>query len=202
MAVKYTRFFLVKLILVLFASVGGFLVAFLLSLTLPESADASLRALLTGVVPTAVFFAFIYSFQSKIRVPDDVSLSARYFLKFTLRETSVYAVFALIPNIIASIPGTQGGSFLGSLILPHTALAANGVHVILNYIIYVALYAAVSFAAHYIRTKKPLTEPNRSASESVPADIDDGIDEADDISEDDENDADNDNDERTGEDTD
>ena len=85
MAVKYIKFFFVKLFLILFASVAATLAAFLFSLTLPDTADASFRAILTGAVPSAVFFAFIYSFESKIKISESAALTPAYFASFSFR---------------------------------------------------------------------------------------------------------------------
>lgn len=158
MPVKYVRFFLIKLILILFASLAAFLVAFLLSMTLPESADKVFSGVLTGIVPSAVFFAFIYSFESKIKLPDSAALTTKYFLTFTLKETSVYAIFALIPNIVTAAAGAGilDGGLISNLILPHMSTVILGLPTAVNYVIFTALYAAVSFVAHYMRSKKPI----------------------------------------------
>ncbi len=159
MSAKYVSFFLIKLILILFASLAAFLVAFLLSMTLPESADKVFSGVLTGIVPSAVFFAFIYSFESKIKIPGNAALKAKYFLMFTLKETSVYAIFALIPNIVTAAAGAGilDGGFISNLILPHMSTVKLGLPIAVNYIIFTALYAAVSFVAHYMRSKRPIS---------------------------------------------
>lgn len=155
MAVKYIKFFFVKLFLILFASVAATLTAFLFSLTLPETADATFRAILTGAVPSAVFFAFIYSFESKIKIPEGTVLTTAYFAAFTVKETSVYAVFALIPNIAAAAAELPSDGLFRNLLLPHTSSVMFGLPVAVNYVIFVLLYAAVSFGAHLLRSKKP-----------------------------------------------
>ncbi len=157
MAAKYTRFFCVKLILILFASAAATLLAFLFSLTLPENTDASFRAVLTGAVPSLMFFAFIYSFESKIKTPDGTALTPAYFLKFTLKETSVYFVFELLPYTVTALCGLPENGFLRTVLIPHVSPVPLGVPLPLSYVIFVLIYAALSFAAHLIRSKKPQT---------------------------------------------
>lgn len=157
MAAKYIKFVIVKLILVIFAAVCAALVAFLLSATLSDATDAAFRTAVTSIVPAVVFFAFIYSFESKIKIPDGVVLSTNYFLAFALRETSVYAIFQIPLTVITAVLGTgildDGiGSYF---ILPHLSAARYGLPLIANYLLFCALYASISFAAHYIRSKKP-----------------------------------------------
>ncbi len=174
--VSYIKFFAVKLFLILFAALAGSLAAFFLSLTLTNSTDAAFSAALSCILPPAVFFAFIYSFEAKIRVPDDAALTAGYYLAFTLKETSVYAIFAIPVNLIAALAGDGAfGSGIGaSILMPHTPVARLGVPEVINYIALVLIYALISFTAHYISSKKAQTKDTDTSDDG-----DGGTDDAD-----------------------
>ena len=189
--VGFPRFFTVKLFLILFAAVAGALAAFFLSLTMPESSGGAFRTVLLGTVPTVIFFAFIYSFASKIRVPDEGELSPRYFAAFTVKETVVYAVFLIPLHIAAAVLGkgfTYGASIGACLILPHVPAFTFGAHLAVNYILCTALYAAVSFVAHLLSSKKHV--PDKSAPEADGKVAEAEIDTADEASENDNYDTD------------
>lgn len=158
MTVKYIRFVIVKLVLVIFASVMATLLSFLLIGDIGKTSISS-ESFLTEVIPsTAAFFIMIFSIESQIKVPSDTALTSKYYIKFTLYETSVYAIFTLPLAVIAAVAGEGilDRGFVSYLLLPHLLPIRYGVSPILNYVIYCAIYAAVALLAHYIRSKKPV----------------------------------------------
>ena len=161
MTVKYIRFILIKLILVIFSAIAAFLTALFLTGTVSETTDSAFVSIVR-IIPSIVFFAFIYSFESKIKTPEDIRLPAKYYLTFALRETSVYAVFLLpvtIAAAAASIDITANGA-AAAFFLPHMIPALFGVPLILNYIVMCALYGAVSSIAHMRAVKKTRSVPS------------------------------------------
>lgn len=156
MSVKYIKFVIFKLILVLFAAIGAALVCFLLSATMPESTDTAFRTAVISVAPSVVFFAFIHSFESKIKIPGDTVLSAKYYILFTLRETSVYAIFLIPLTVLTAVLGKDilNGGTAACFLLPHLSPVRYGVPIPVSFVICCVLYAAICFNAHRVRSKK------------------------------------------------
>ncbi len=193
--VGFPKFFTVKLFLILFAAAAGALAAFFLSLTMPAESGGAFRTVLLGTVPTVIFFAFIYSFAAKIKVPDKEELSPRYFAAFTVKETVVYAVFLIPVHIAAALLGkgfTDGASIGACLILPHVPAFTFGAHLAVNYVFCTAIYAAVSFVAHYLNSKKHT--PDKGAPEADGTITEAAADTADEASDNDDKDDKDDND--------
>ena len=175
---RYIRFVLVKLVIVLFAAVGAGLTALLVSMTVADSTDPMFYALVTHGLPAVVFFAFIYSFESKIRLPER-SLNSAYYAVFTIRETSVYAIF-LIPVAIAASFSKGSGGFIDSMIAPHMLASAFGASPAVDYIADIVIYACVSVTAHYIKSKKPIPAPVTAAEDIENSENNENDEEADD----------------------
>lgn len=156
MSKKYLRFAAVKLILIAFAELAAMMTAFFLSKTVTETTDPAFASAL-GFISTIVFFAFTYSFESKIRVPREKTLDAKYFASFALRESSVYAIF-LVPLTslaYAFSVDTASGKFVSSIFRPHLLLSEFGVPAYVSAIVMFAVYFAVAYIAHLRASKKP-----------------------------------------------
>lgn len=185
MSKKYLRFAAVKLLLIAFAELAAMMTAFFLSKTVTETTDPAFASAL-GFISTIVFFAFTYSFESKIRVPREEKLDAKYFVRFALRESSVYAIF-LVPLTslaYAFSVDTASGKFVSSIFRPHLLLSEFGVPAFLSAIIMFAVYFAVAVIAHLRASKKP--EPPETA-DVLPAFDEYASDEEDEDTEDEDN---------------
>ena len=184
MTAKYSKFAAVKLILIIFAAIAGTFTAFLLGKSMGPSADPMFSAVL-GIIPSVVFFVFIYFFQSKISVPRDITLDARYFTMFSLRETSVYVIFLIPITALSYIPSVDvtAGTLLASVFRPHMPLAAFGAPHIVDAAIMAALYFALSLAAHFRSSKRPAPQIPPEDSEDCGAISDDSEENTDDDAE-------------------
>ncbi len=151
MDTKYSKFLLVKLILILFAAVGSGIVAILFSFTVNDTTDPTFALIITRVAPAVIFYAFMYSFEARIKIPDRV-LDARYFTAFTLREASVYAIFMIPVTLISAFVNI---GFVADLLSPHMLAHSLGCDVFVNYVCVVTLYAALAALAHYLKSKHP-----------------------------------------------
>ena len=190
MSKKYLRFAAVKLILIAFAELAAMMTAFFLSKTVTETTDPAFASAL-GFISTIVFFAFTYSFESKIRVPREKTLDAKYFASFALRESSVYAIFLVPLTFLAyafSID-TASGKFVSSIFRPHLLLSEFGVPAYVSAIVMFAVYFAVAYIAHLRASKKP--EPPETA-DVLPAFEEYASDEEDEYAEDEDNEIDDD----------
>ena len=152
MKIKYSKFLLIKLIFVLFAAVGSGVIAILFSLTVNDTTDPTFALIITKIAPAVIFYAFIYSFESRIKIPECV-LDLHYFVTFTARETSVYAIF-MVPVTAAAALVNNGT--VENLLSPHMTAHSLGCNVLVNYLCAVVLFAIIAAAAHYKRSKKPI----------------------------------------------
>lgn len=169
MDTKYSKFLLVKLILILFAAVGSGIVAILFSFTVNDTTDPTFALIITRVAPAVIFYAFMYSFEARIKITDRV-LDARYFATFTLREASVYAIFMIPVTLISAFVNI---GFVADLLSPHMLAHSLGCGVIVNYVCVVALYAALAALAHYLKSKKPVPVPDVPEEEILESETDD-----------------------------
>lgn len=173
MDTKYSKFLLVKLILILFAAVGSGIVAILFSFTVNDTTDPTFALIITRVAPAVIFYAFMYSFEARIKIPDR-TLDARYFAAFTLREASVYAIFMIPVTLISRFVDI---GFVDDFLSPQMLARSLGCGVLVNYVCVVALYAALAALAHYIKSKKPVPVPEvptEDIEDSETADDEDG----------------------------
>ena len=162
MDTKYSKFLLVKLILILFAAVGSGVVAMLFSFTVNDTTDPTFALIITRVAPAVIFYAFMYSFEARIKIPDRSTLDARYFATFTLREASVYAIFMIPVTLISAFVNI---GFVDDLLSPHMLAHSLGCDVIVNYVCVVALYAALAALAHYLKSRKSVPVPDVPAGQ-------------------------------------
>ena len=150
-------FYIVKLFLLIIAAVCAALFAFLAtSIVQPFENDLVYNCVISGF-PMIFFFWFIFSIESKIKVPEDKdTLTSKYFAVFTLRETAVYLIF-LIPLTLIYIFNADflsDGGFIYLAYTPHTLFLHLTHNALINLAALIIIYAAVAFTAHKLQCKK------------------------------------------------
>ena len=148
------KFYLIKLILIALVSVCAALAAYLIG-TVVNPFDGALYHIIVSGVPTVFFMYFMYTVESRIKIPDGDALTAGYFLRFSLREASIYTLFLIIPTAVRLIaPSALTDGIVGYFFAPHTLFLRLTDSAAVNIIALTAVFGCVAFAAHYIKYRR------------------------------------------------
>ncbi|MFY9382292.1 MAG: hypothetical protein WBI55_04770 [Eubacteriales bacterium] len=117
--------------------------------------DGSKSAVLAQTTASAIFFfAFVYYIGTQIKAPpeaQDGTADASYYLVFTLKEASIYAVFLLPVTVYLYLAPDVTSTFdkiLYYFCLPHSFFEKLGVGAAVNFAAMIILFAIVSYTSH------------------------------------------------------
>ncbi len=153
------KFYSVKLLLVAIVNVCAAVLVYIVRALVDPFFEGTVASAAAYAIPAAFFMYFMFTVESRIRVPDEEPLTARYFLLFSLREASVYAVFLLPLTLLAAF-SVGLPSLIEYFYAPHALFLFLFEAPVANLAIMTAVYACVAFAAHYIQSKKPAAVPD------------------------------------------
>ncbi len=149
------KFYLIKLLLLLIATLLADAVVYIAGLLLKPFESIPHQEYISYGIAFVFFLCFMFTVESRIKFPDNMTVNARYFALFTLREASVYAIF-LIPTLLLSPYGDMESIYalLMYLYLPHILPLFLGMNEWLYLIAMTVIYACVAFSAHLVNYKR------------------------------------------------
>ncbi len=174
------KFYAIKLLLIFIVAVCAAVLTYMVSTVVRPFDGIMYRAVICGI-PLLFFLYFMYTVESRIRVPQNQPLSPLYFILFSLREASVYFVFLLPLTFIylASPDFIVGKGILTYFFAPHSIFLHVTENAFVNLFAMTVIFGAVAFAAHFVQSKHPapVSEPaeeDADTEKSETDDIDDG----------------------------
>lgn len=175
---KFITYYAVKLSLLVIIAACSAIFAKLIS----SISAGGKSALIAQTAATAVFFfAFVYYIGTQIKAPPEVkdgTAGASYYILFTLKETSVYAIFLLPVTVYLYISPNVESAFdkiLYYICLPHSFFMKLGAGAIVNFAAMVIVFAAISFTSHKagVRRARRLAISSAAETESEVSEIND-----------------------------
>ncbi len=169
------KFYVIKLVLISLVSVCSAVAAYLVG-SIVSPFDGIFYRIITSGIPMIFFMYFMYTVESRIKIPEGCTMSAGYMFKFALSETSVYAIF-LIPLTVICIANPEfikGSGILQYFYASHSLLTHLTGSALINLIGMSVIFGVIAVTAHYIKSTRHvlLNAPEVSNEPTISVDTD------------------------------
>lgn len=169
------KFYIIKLLLIFLVSVCSAIAAYLVG-NIVSPFDSIFYRIITSGIPMIFFMYFMYTVESRIKIPEGCTMSAGYLFRFSLSEASVYTIFLIPLTVICLVKPDfiKGTGLIQFFYASHSLLTHLTGSALINLVGMSVIFGIIAATAHYIKSTRPVllndTEATSESAESVDAD--------------------------------
>lgn len=151
------KFYVIKLILISLVSACAAVAAYLVG-NIVSPFDSIFYRVITNGIPMIFLMYFMYTVESRIKIPEGCTMSASYLFKFALSETSVYAIFLIPLTVICLVNPefTKGSGIFQYFYAAHSLLTHLTGSALINIIVMCVIFGVIAAVAHYVKSTRPV----------------------------------------------